>query len=95
MDGMTMTVRVDGAGRIVLPAAVREHFHWTPGSTLSLRVTEAGISLMDREAAIAELRKLLAPVGQKGYTSERYLAEKRAEVDAEDEDEQRWLSRPR
>lgn len=86
MDDMTMTVRVDGAGRIVLPAAVRERFHWTAGSTLSLQVTEAGISLMDREAAIAEIRKLLAPVGQRGYTSERYLAEKRAEVDAEEEE---------
>lgn len=90
-----MTVRVDGAGRIVLPAAVRERFHWTPGSTLTLRVTDAGISLMDREAAVAEIRRLLAPVGQRGYTSERYLADKRAEVDAEEEDDERWLSRPR
>lgn len=88
-------VRVDGAGRIVLPAAVRERFHWTPGSMLSLHITEAGISLMDRAAAIAEIRRLLAPVGQQGYTSERYLADKRAEVDAEDEDSQRWPSRPR
>jgi len=89
MDDMTMSVRVDGAGRIVLPAVVRERFHWTPGSTLKLQVTEAGISLMDRDAAIAEIRRLLAPVGEQGYTTERYLADKRAEVEAEEEDEQR------
>ncbi len=77
------TVRVDGQGRVVLPAAVRDRFHWSPGSTLHLRVTSTGVSILDRSAIVAEIRELARPAKDAGYSVEQFLAEKSEESRAE------------
>jgi len=78
------TARVDGQGRIVLPAAVRERFHWTPGSTVHLRIDDTGVVIRDRDAVIAEMRALFRPLRESGYTVDRFLAEKAQEAEEEE-----------
>ncbi len=68
---------------MVLPAAVRERFHWSPGATLHLQADETGVRLQDRAAILAEIRALGAPLRAQGYTLERLVAELAEEAEEE------------
>lgn len=50
-DGMKKLLKVDSAGRVVLPQPVRKRFHLTPGSLLELEVEPDGIRLRPRTPA--------------------------------------------
>ena len=45
IDGMRKLLKVDAAGRVVLPHPVRKRFHLTPGSRLEIDVEPDGIRL--------------------------------------------------
>jgi AbrB family looped-hinge helix DNA binding protein len=45
IDGMRKLLKVDAAGRVVLPQPVRKRFHLTPGSRLEIDVEPDGIRL--------------------------------------------------
>ena len=51
MDGMKQKLKIDAAGRIVIPLPVREHFHLAAGALLDLQVEEGMIILRPREQA--------------------------------------------
>lgn len=53
-------VRVDGAGRIVIPAEVREHFQIKPGQELRLFEDDRGIHLRTYEQAVAAAQDMFA-----------------------------------
>jgi len=42
---MITTITIDGAGRVVLPKAVRNRFHLVDGSTLALKIESDAIRL--------------------------------------------------
>ena len=44
-DGMKKLLKVDSAGRVVLPQPLRKRFHLTPGSQLEIDVEPDGIRL--------------------------------------------------
>jgi AbrB family looped-hinge helix DNA binding protein len=51
VDGMKQRLKIDAAGRIVIPLPVREHFHLAAGALLDLQVEEGKIILRPREQA--------------------------------------------
>jgi AbrB family looped-hinge helix DNA binding protein len=53
----TMTVRIDKAGRIVLPKPVRERFHLREGSELELEERSDGLTLRPVEQRPSMVRK--------------------------------------
>jgi AbrB family looped-hinge helix DNA binding protein len=53
----TMNIRIDGAGRIVLPKRVRERFRLTPGATLELEERPEGLVLRPVEQSPAIVRR--------------------------------------
>ena len=52
-----MTVRIDKAGRIVLPKPVRERFHLREGSELELEERSDGLTLRPVERRPSMIRK--------------------------------------
>jgi len=52
-----MTVTIDKAGRVVIPAAVRERLGLQPGTPLELSVEDAGIRLTPSAQPPALVRK--------------------------------------
>ena len=65
-NGMRTQLRLDPAGRIVLPQAVREHFHLERGAVLELEVEQDTIILRPRvhEATLVEEKGLLVHEGE-------------------------------
>jgi AbrB family looped-hinge helix DNA binding protein len=53
----TMNIRIDGAGRIVLPKRVRERFRLTAGATLELEERPEGLVLRPIEQSPAIVRR--------------------------------------
>ena len=51
VDGMKKLLKVDAAGRVVLPQPVRKRFHLTPGSQLEIDVEPDGIRLRPKTPA--------------------------------------------
>ena len=54
-------VRVDSAGRVVIPGAVRRHLGIEPGEDLILSEDESGIRLQTFEQAVKAAREAFAP----------------------------------
>ncbi len=52
-----MVVTIDGAGRLVVPKALREQFNMTPGCELEIEAAANGIILRRADAEPALLRK--------------------------------------
>ena len=63
---MNTRLKVDAAGRIVLPQAVRKHFRLEPGDMLALEVTEDAIILRPaaHSATLVEENGLLVREGE-------------------------------
>jgi AbrB family looped-hinge helix DNA binding protein len=65
-DGMNTRLKVDAAGRIVLPKPLRRHFRLEPGDLLGLEVTEDAIILRPEAhaATLVEENGLLVHEGE-------------------------------
>ena len=63
---MTKKLKMDAAGRIALPRAVRRHFHLESGSLLDLEIARDAIVLRPqaREATLVEENGLLVHEGE-------------------------------
>lgn len=64
MNGMTL--KVDKAGRIVLPKRVRDRFHLHPGSDLTLEEGPDALLLrpVQRRASLVDRKGILVHLGQ-------------------------------
>ncbi len=84
MDTHSYMVRVDGRGRVVLPAALRERLGLHRGDTLVLSVeTDGTVRLLNpAEAARAGrgLLRRLAPAARRRSLAKELIAERRAEA---------------
>jgi len=73
---------VDSAGRVLIPAVLREKLHVKPGSTVTITVGRSGrLVLESRSAAVRaaqEYFRSLAPDGD--LWSEELIAERRGEA---------------
>jgi AbrB family looped-hinge helix DNA binding protein len=78
---MNATVTLDGAGRLVLPAAVRKALGLKAGSRLILEVEGQEVHLRTVDAAILRAQALLAPYRPKdgSLLSDQLVAERREE----------------
>jgi AbrB family looped-hinge helix DNA binding protein len=65
-DGMNRRLKIDAAGRIVLPRPVRRQFHLESGSILNLEIERDAIVLrpMTHEATLVEENGLLVHEGE-------------------------------
>ena len=51
-----MVIRIDGLGRLVIPKKMRESFHLTPGTRISVQETQEGLLLSVEEARCISCR---------------------------------------
>ena len=72
-------VRVDSAGRVVIPAEAREHFGIVPGQDLILSEDARGIHLNTFEQAVAAAQEAFAPYRVPGVSVVDELISERAE----------------
>ncbi len=79
---MNATVTLDGAGRLVLPVAVRKALGLKPGSRLILSVEGQVATLTPMQEAIRRAQAILAPYRPKdGHSvADDLVAERRAEA---------------
>ena len=83
-----MIVRVSSKGQIVLPAELRKKYGIEAGSRLGIVEYAGALYLVPlSNDPIGELRGILAGTG---YSSEQFVAERRAERDRDEEECQRW-----
>lgn len=86
-------VRVDAAGRVVIPKEMREALGIAEGGELRLTVEDGELRGSTRLAAFLRLqRKLAALAPPEGETSavDELVADRRAEAAREEADEQAW-----
>lgn len=53
-------LKIDGSGRIVLPAEVRSRFRMAEGDTVTLVETEGQLQIRTRQAALARMQEYFA-----------------------------------
>jgi len=88
-----ITVKVDTAGRLVIPKEMRKELGISEGGELRLRVEDGELRGSTRLAAFRSLqRKLasLAPSGGEPPVVDELIADRRAEAAREEADEQAW-----
>lgn len=81
-------VRIGNKGRVVIPAALREQAHVAEGDELVARVMEDGRLILEtRESIKARLRAQAgeAKASRRASAVERLLADRRADVDLEEQ----------
>jgi len=87
-SAMRYTSKVDSAGRVVIPAAIRDKFGVKPGDTVTITAAPSGrITVEPRLAVLKEAQDYfrgLAP--ERELWSEELIAERRREADREAED---------
>jgi AbrB family looped-hinge helix DNA binding protein len=84
-----MRVKVSSKGQIVLPAEIRRKYGIEAGSELDVVEWAGTLYLLPVEEGgpLGHLRGMLAGTG---YSTEQFLAERRAERDAEEEEYRKW-----
>jgi AbrB family looped-hinge helix DNA binding protein len=83
-----MRTTIDKAGRIVIPAAIRERAGFTPGTTLEISADETGIRV-ERVAAPPRLVR----IGRRLVARPTAAAEERSPIDVAaliEEERNRW-----
>ena len=82
---MTATVTVDGAGRVILPAAFRKALGLKTGSRLVLELQGEEVRLVTVEVALRRAQALLAPYSPKDgrLLSDQLVAERREDYGRE------------
>ena len=74
-------VRIDGAGRIVVPADMRRALEIRDGEELTVSLEDDGIRLRTLDAGLARVRAIARRRRQgKGSVVDEFLAERRAEA---------------
>lgn len=73
-------LRLDAAGRIVVPASMRKEMGIQPGEILSARVVDGELRLLSREAAVRRAQKLVRSYIPEGTRLvDELIAERRRE----------------
>jgi AbrB family looped-hinge helix DNA binding protein len=81
----SVTVSIDSAGRVLIPAAFRDWFGLQEGSRLVLSAGPDGLELMPPSRAADKARALLRPFLEPGLgLSDELIADRRAEAARED-----------
>jgi AbrB family looped-hinge helix DNA binding protein len=77
----SLTVKVDGSGRILLPAKVRKELDLKQGSKLGLKVGKDGLILTSQAQAIKRAQAYFSRLRPKGVLwSEELIEERRREA---------------
>jgi AbrB family looped-hinge helix DNA binding protein len=91
-----MHVKVDRAGRIVIPAPIRKKFGIAAGSVRVVRCEHDGIVLMTREQSVVRVQKRLRKyVPGERCLSQELLDDRREEAAREAAKCDRWLASAR
>ncbi len=82
------TVKVDSAGRVVIPAEIRQKAHLQPGATLTITAGPSGrVVLQPTRAILHEAQEYFLSLGPADELwSDEVLAERRLEARREIED---------
>jgi AbrB family looped-hinge helix DNA binding protein len=79
LGAMTATIRMDKAGRLVLPKDIREHLQLAPGSTLKAEIVGDHVELSQEvsEVKIVREKGLRVIVGWEGFDAAEAVREAR------------------
>jgi AbrB family looped-hinge helix DNA binding protein len=80
---MSVTVKIDSAGRVMIPAPLRKQLKLGEGSLLQIEAREGAIVLVSREEAIRRAQELFMNKCPERNLSEELLADRRAEAKRE------------
>lgn len=84
-ESRSSRVRVDSAGRVVIPAEVRQHLGIEPGQDLILCEDAQGIRLQTFEQVVREVQEAFAPYKKPGVSVvDELIRERREEASRED-----------
>ena len=84
MAQSTVSVTISEGGRIVIPATFRKAMGVKDGDKLLLRLDDSGLRVMTRAEGLNWAREILAPYLTGPSLAEELLADRRAEVEAEE-----------
>ena len=81
MEVVSSTVKIDKAGRILIPLEVRRELGFREGTELILRVEEGELRVYTREAALRRAQERLKRLKKPGVSVvDEFLAERREEA---------------
>jgi AbrB family looped-hinge helix DNA binding protein len=81
------TTLLSSKGQVIIPKVIRDHFHWRPGTRLTVEETQAGILL--KPASTFPPTDLQSGLGCSGYQgTAKELEEMQAGID--DELKRQW-----
>ncbi len=77
---LSQRVRIDGAGRIVVPVDMRRALEIRDGEELTVSLDDEGIRLRTLDAGLARVRAIARRRRGEGSVVDAFLAERRAEA---------------
>lgn len=84
---MTYHAKVIAGGKIVIPAELRRELGIKDGDRLVIERDETGaISIKTYEQVVREVQTMFRPLVEAGYSVDKFLAERRADWAAENEE---------
>ncbi len=87
-SGFGYHIKLGAAGRMVMPAALRNQHHMRPGDTLVVRSRNGAVEIRTREQMIKEAQDYVCSLAPpERVLSEELIQERRLEAKRETEDE--------
>lgn len=77
--------KLDSAGRLLVPAELRESLGLKPGSSVVLRVENGELRIVSQREVLRRIQEMLRPLVPEGVSLvDEFIAERRAEAARED-----------
>lgn len=84
--GDIIHAKLDSAGRLLVPAEVREVLGLKPGSSVALHVEKGELRIVSQREVLRRLHDLMRPlVPEGGSAVDEFIAERRAEAARDDQ----------
>jgi AbrB family looped-hinge helix DNA binding protein len=80
---MSITVKIDSSGRVMIPAQVRKELHLEDGMLLQLDHKAGTITLISREQAVRKAQELFMSKSPERVLSVEVLADRKLEAERE------------
>ncbi len=78
--------KLDSAGRLLVPAELRESLGLRPGSSVVLRVENGELRIVSQREVLRRIQEMLRPLVPDGVNLvDEFIAERRAEAAREDQ----------
>lgn len=84
--GDVIHTKLDAAGRLLVPAEIRDALGFKPGGTVVVRIENGALRVVSQAAALKRIQELLRPLVPEGVSlADELIAERRAEAARDDQ----------